>query len=448
MADGEDRRGEREWDLARTAFIAALSAMATALLVVSPVGEWSRKTLGDAFARDVDTGVGFAGKLRNDWGLRPTRFLVADGGGDLAGYSAIDLRYAKDRRSPARFRTSPGARDQLYLVVGSFAFEDAFHGAILIDGEGGVRHRWPIPTARKGARPFRVFPHGFAAFPDGSAIVAFDNGDELLKIDACGAEKWSVPGKYHHVVAIDLDDKRSVWTWRRQRLQKIDVESGAILKDLTRRDIEAANPDIDPFGVRQIDRFGRSDNADDPFHSNDVDPLPSSLAPLFPMFDAGDLLISLRSLNLVLVVDPETLKIKWHASGYWRRQHDPDWGADGRIHVYNNNMHRGASSIVAIDPATMRTETTVRGEPLRFYSRIRGKHHRGPDGAVALAVADQGRALALSADGAIIFELINRYDDKTGQSLVISDFTPVDPAYFAPDAFAACGAATAPPADR
>src|SRR4030095_10496964 len=47
----------------------------------------------------------------------------------------------------------------------------------------------------------------------------------------------------------------------------------------------------------------------DPTHLNDVEELSPEMARQFPQFAAGDLLISLRNLNLIMVVDPATKKV-------------------------------------------------------------------------------------------------------------------------------------------
>src|SRR5690606_39813819 len=88
----------------------------------------------------------------------------------------------------------------------------------------------------------------------------------------------------------------------------------------------------------------------DPFHPNDAEPLRADMADAFPMFEAGDVLLSMRELNLITVVDIETGKMKWWRYGPWFKQHDPDFQPDGRITVLDNATGTGASRVLAIRP--------------------------------------------------------------------------------------------------
>ncbi|PSQ84762.1 MAG: hypothetical protein BRD40_00840, partial [Bacteroidetes bacterium QS_1_65_9] len=64
-------------------------------------------------------------------------------------------------------------------------------------------------------------------------------------------------------------------------------------------------------------------------HINDVEPLPPDLADAYPLFDAGDLVVSVKRLHLVFVFDPDSMTVKWHASDPFVAQHDPDFIGDG-----------------------------------------------------------------------------------------------------------------------
>lgn len=430
---------ERHYGYLATAILSAAIALALAL---TPLGAKAMRRIDSVFGPDDATGVGFFGKMMNDWGVRPTRFLYPDHGPPLHRYAPVVGDFASKRTAPPLVYSRDSRRDDAFVIVGAFEFEEGLHGAILIDRKGRILHRWPIPPAggRKGflREDYRVFPHGFALAPDGSAVIAFDNGARLIRIDACGRLVWRMDGAYHHVVEADPERPGEVWTWKARAALRLAAKDGRETAAVRMPAVEEANAGLDLFGVRERDSFDVSTPASDDVHLNDIDPLPAALAPAFPQFSTGDLLMSARSLNLVFVVDPDTRKVKWHANGYWRRQHDPDWGRDGRIYVYNNNMNRGPSSIVAIDPKTMRAETAVDGARYDFYSNIRGKQQWAADGRVVIASPQQGRAFEIDENGEISFEFLNRYDARSGESLVVSEAFRVDPATLDREALARC----------
>lgn len=94
------------------------------------------------------------------------------------------------------------------------------------------------------------------------------------------------------------------------------TEDGRVRKDTPILDVLYKN-ELERFIPKMMasTRPSRGEVLDDVTHLNDVEPLGSAIADEYPLFDAGDLLISLRHLNLVFVFDPETLTVKWHASG-------------------------------------------------------------------------------------------------------------------------------------
>ncbi|HEX6119022.1 MAG TPA: arylsulfotransferase family protein [Dongiaceae bacterium] len=344
----------------------------------------------------------------------------------------------KNKAEGLIMRRGPGALAQGWrIIVGAFKGDGSVqHAALMLSPNLRIVHYWPLledgpeagQTDGDSEPPRRKLPHGFSVLRDGSVIYAFDNGSSLHRKDRCGRTIWADAGKYHHSVTAD-DTQTTVWTLRhdddgdwaqREKIVQLAVADGKVIREISVADIIAANPDIDILEVRRNhdDRLGKNPRGlpgrwvRDPFHLNDVDPLPRKLAGAFPQFAAGDLLLSARNLNLLFVVDPDTLAVKWWRAGATIRQHDPDWMADGRISALNNRTARGYSEIVEIDPATLATAMMVDGRDLDFYSRARGKVEPIPGGGWLITSAEQGRVVEVSPDGKIALEFYSVLDEE------------------------------------
>lgn len=373
--------------------------------------------------------VGFFDQLWNDLDLEPRRHLVVNPRDSGRDYRPVDLPGANERRDAPLLYLSPQAEKGYRVILAPFDFADHLHGAILLDAAGEVVHSWPA-TERQLAwdspPDTNKFPHGLQVRPDGSLVLSFDGGASIQRIDACGRMLWAIRSEQSHSIAPDGDDY--VWAWRGHLLSKLAVETGEIVRTIALDEIWAANPGIDILGLRQYDWAEHFEWMPDRYHPNDIEPLPAALADSFPQFAVGDLLVSLRSINLIFVVDPDSLQVKWWRIGPWRRQHDPDWQPDGRISVYDNNMHRDSSRIVAIAPRTFETEVLVNGTTLDFYSWNRGKHQVTAGGHMLITIPGQGRIIELGRNGETVMEFINLYDGDSSENLVVSEavFLPED----------------------
>jgi Arylsulfotransferase (ASST) len=321
------------------------------------------------------------------------------------------------RADEAALAKAPGWR----ILVGSFILDgELTHAALALSPGLEIVKVWKLTEKDiPGAKPVAdKFVHGFALLKDGSVIFSFDLGVSLQRFDRCSRRIWSLPGPFDHAVSLD-EREQSAWALRNfepmMELVQVATQDGHILRTISMNDIIAANPDIDILQIRQLDDNwgnGNPRNKDekwlfDPFHLNDVEPLPTALASRFARFAAGDLLVSARSLNLVFVVNPDTAKVKWWHSGAWRRQHDADWQPTGEITVYDNQMSRAYSRIVGISPESGAVHIKFDGRTNDFYSRIRGKHQITPDGHLLITSAQQGRAFELDAEQNLVFEMFN-----------------------------------------
>ena len=144
-------------------------------------------------------------------------------------------------------------------------------------------------------------------------------------------------------------------------------------------------------------------------------------------------MISLRSLNLVAVLDSESLKVKWYQHGPWHRQHDPDFQPDGIITVFDNRLDLGQSQIIKIDPQNGEWASLFRGSgEIPFYTRMRGQHQVLENGNLLLTAANSGRVLEVSPDGNLVWEFQNVFDERRNGVVSMAVLVPED--FFLPSA--------------
>lgn len=390
-----------------------------------------------AFVRgDVNDDTTIKERLLNDANLVPTRQLREFTPADAEKFRPVELADKRSRREQPRVWVSGNATDRYRIIAGAFDFDDAFWGAVLLDPKGNVVHRWLMNGENLGLTDVgdvRKNLYGLGFFPDGSAAFSMqERAGGLIKIDACSRTEWTLKGPFHHV-ATPTEDMSAFWTYGGMQsdlhptLERIDRESGEILQTIDMAEVEKANPDILIFNLQ------RNRNTSNATHPNDIEPLPASIAKEFPDFSAGDLLLSYHTTNLVFVLDPTSLAIKWWYVGSGDGQHDPDWQADGKITVFNNNWRarwRDAelvSTIVEIDPDRNIHRVIVDGSAYDFYSAFNGHHHVTSDGTVLVTSSTQGRMFEVDLDtGEIVFEFINSYNWTEGTTLHLSEAFVVD----------------------
>ncbi len=378
-------------------------------------------------------------KVKNDLNFKPERHIINSDRGDLFSgkYTSLTDIPTKSRRSKPLIYLSPQAPEGYRLIYGAFDMEKSFHGAILLNNQGKVSHMWNISQENvswKHRPDNNVFPHGIEIGRDGSIVVAYDSGTSLTRYDYCSNEVWRLKGNFHHSVALDNDN--SVWAWGipgidkgyGMNLTKVDYDSGEVIRTFPLQEIMEANPSIDIFSILQQDSRDGSKWVPDRWHPNDIEPLPEKWIEQYPGFEPGDLLVSLRSPDLIFIINPDTLEVKWWRQGLARRQHDPDWNSKGTISIFNNNMHRGFSSIMEIDPVSYKHKTLVDGEKYNFYTWHQGKHQFLENNGILVTSPQQGWVFEVDEHGEIVFEFLNYYGGK-------KQFIKVSEARFLPTNF-------------
>jgi len=313
--------------------------------------------------------------------------------------------------------------------------EEADEYLVVMDNQGNIIKLFNSKnTSSCQCQPGRVFKLHDIVKKDS------ETDTDIVQYNACGGVDWSFPAKYffHHFKA-DSKENGSVWIWDGVDLVNYS-ERGDLVQRLPMTEIINANPALHIFESRlKMNReqrwvYGEADfsikagdkkyanvaNADhDPFHPNDIDPLPHRYSDYYDMFQTGDLLVSFRSTNLLFVVRPETRKILWYAYGLTSRQHDPDWNNRGTITVFDNKFHNDYSVIAEIQPENNSLSFLVQpGDDFSFFKPTGGSHAVSEDGEIIFVGTD---ALAYGFDkdeNAPRMMIVNQFKD--GQFFEIS----------------------------
>ena len=343
----------------------------------------------------------------------------------------------------------PSADQRDYVLMAGF-FENT-NELRLIRRSGDIVARWPVeyydifpdpdyfPEGFAPATNWNIDLHGALAMPDGSVVFNFEWGG-LARLDRCGRVVWTVRRPTHH--SVERAEGGGFWVGGRRMLE-----------------ISPYPPFEPPFHEDTILRVGDDgkvlsehsvvrlfyDNGLEPVltatgrpfvegmewpreivHLNKIEELTSDIAPGFPQFEAGDLALSFRDQNLVMVVDAQATRVKWWRIGPWLRQHDPEFRRDGRIVVFNNNVHATAfgdkhpyykvplsapqaTNIVAIDPASGASQVIYGSAPgQELLSVIKGKVDVTANGGLLITEAQGGRVRETNEAGAVVWEYINR----------------------------------------
>ncbi|NHZ69809.1 MAG: hypothetical protein GWP20_01075 [Thermotogales bacterium] len=370
------------------------------------------------------------------------------------------MHYAVYDREGASFTEPAAIQPGLTLLTSYWPDLDWRSGIRLIDLEGKVLHQWqtdPVELFPDESRLANGYVHGSYLFPNGDVLFNIEYGG-LVMMDACGKVKWKLGYKNSNYVThhcLTRNQKGNFWVCGQVRRYPGEPEAeeyikqfaglklplyedrilevspeGQILQDINLLDVFYKN-DLQRFLVKYTDRRSK-----DAFHLNDIEDLPEQLAAQFPMFAVGDLVLSMRGINMILVLEPGTGKVKWYTTDPFLAQHDPDFTDDGWITVFDNHMDYtergtmlGGSRILAIRPHTGETRVVYPvDEDNGFYTRLGGKWQQLENGNILITEARAGRAFEVAPGGRTVWEWIHqRLDDKLVPEVLEASRYPITP---------------------
>jgi hypothetical protein len=377
-------------------------------------------------------------RARPEWHLQPARY---------AG-SGVTINDTQD--------------DDLVLLAGFF---DDGNELRLIRRDGSIVARWPVAFSEiftdtrhihePPATDWNTDTHGALIQPDGSVVFVFEYMG-LVKLDRCGQLQWKVAAPVHH--SVERAESGGYWVPGRNYVLEeattrfppfsVPYHEDTVLRISENGEILEERSLVELFyraGMQAwLTVMHGSELRAEILHFNKVAELETGMAADFPMFAAGDLLLSVRELNMILVADPGLQRVKWWRVGPWIRQHDPEFKAGGLISVFNNNAYQSAfgpdnyfkkshptiprvSDIIEIDPATDEYRRVYGGvEGQELLTVIRGKHELTSRDGLLITEFEAGRVVETDSSGRTVWEYINRYDEDEVAEITEARIYPGD----------------------
>jgi hypothetical protein len=297
--------------------------------------------------------------------------------------------------------------------------------AMLIDMEGNLVHDWAVayeqvwpgrsPHVKNPVDPELISFAGCHLYPNGDLLAVFHAlgdtpyGYGLVKLDSDSNVLWRYSDNVHHDV--DVAEDGTIYALTQQitdhlpksldylpspclvdYLVLLDAKTGrekrripileaflnspfaAHLDALSRLPRRVAPPGLPPAAPAD-------DGKGDILHTNFVHVLSRKQAPRFPLFKAGQVLISVHQLHTLAVVDTDSGSVIWAARGPWLYQHDAQFLDNGHILLFDNFGSPLGSRVLEYDPQTQAIPWWYAGENHgSFVTPVRGLSQRLPNG--------------------------------------------------------------------
>lgn len=313
---------------------------------------------------------------------------------------------------------------------------DWSYGLRLINANGDTLNHWevrpeeiwPESPHQDLARGVKNVPtnyvHGVYLFPNGDLVFNIELLG-LVRMNSCGEVLWKLPYRTHH--SLFRADDGNFWVSGLRWIEEGN-ERAASFAGLRVPFVESTILEVAPDGMvlKEISLleslyqsryihllWNYESTTDDIMHLNDVEVLSEDIAGQYPLFEAGDLVVSMRDLNSIAVLDQEGA-IKWLDAVNFNQQHDPDFEGNGWIAVFDNrtgipnpNSEIGSSLLRSINPANGEVRDLYGADvDEQFYTQWMGKHQKLENGNRLVTEATAGRVFEVSPDGDTVWEWV------------------------------------------
>jgi hypothetical protein len=298
--------------------------------------------------------------------------------------------------------------------------------AVLVSMEGVVLHRWGLPYDQLPGVPPAEGAHQLPwrrvrMLPEGD-LLAIHSGRALVRVGRTSDLRWVVTDRVHHDLDIAPDGTIVALSRTERVVPEVDPNQ-AVVDDLVVR----YTPDGEALGsVSLWSAFASSAwapmlaqltvRSGDVMHANSIDLLDEEEAGRLGVdgVAAGQALVCLRDLDLVVTLDLDAGRFTWLSRGPlaspWRAPHDPSVAADGSLLVFDNRGGPAESSrLLRIDPGSAAIRWRWQAAPpSAFASFFCGTVQQLPGGNLLVAESTQGRAFELDpGTGEVVWDYVS-----------------------------------------
>lgn len=279
--------------------------------------------------------------------------------------------------------------------------------AYLVDMEGRIVHTWPVDGCQIG----ELLPNGH--------LLADHYGRSLYQVNLRGQRVWSWMALTHHdfyilpngnLLTMLFKDEPTLPGLYPKGLNfpecRTDVlieinRAGDTLWEFDFGKHRAELHEMAGLPLPLPKKIARMDWA----HNNTIEALPDTpLGRRDARFRQGNILFSMRQLDIIGVVDREKDAIVWAwGRGILDGQHQPTMLPNGNILIFDNGTLRGYSSVLEVNPATGKIVWNYEDRKA-FYSPFRSGAERLPNGNTLICSCDQSRMFEVTPDKEIVWD--------------------------------------------
>jgi hypothetical protein len=322
--------------------------------------------------------------------------------------------------------------------------------ATLLDMGGKVIHQWELPFSQAWPSPPHVQDplrdeqiHWFRChlFPNGDLLAIYQAENDtpcgygLVKLNKDSKLLWKYAGHVHH--DLDVDENGTIYTLTHQVKREAPAGLDYLPTPYVADSLVVLSPDGQEVASVPIEEALR-DSAyalllstaiaeqavpkdparltssfeallqpakGDLFHANSVKVLTQARAGKFPLFRAGQVLVSLRSLNTLAVLDVGKRSAVWAALGPWRIQHDAEFLDNGHLLLYDNHGWSKGCRVIEYDPVTQALPWVYSdADASPFHAGFRGMKQRLPNGNTLIVDPDRRRLFEVTRGKELVWE--------------------------------------------